>query len=892
MASLPDKDLYLIAERQRAAERRRRLDLKRMPGHGEVQWALTLSGGGIRSATFCLGVLQGLSKAHAPHTAASPGHGNHADEPLDALLPQFDYLSTVSGGGYVGSFFGSLFVRGRLNPAPGLSDEETARQAYCALRYEPPGRMHRDVFFDPDTPGQAPLAWLRENGRYMAPTGSGDMVYAMALAIRAWFGMHYVLGTVLLTVFALLSCLRAGLVNVAAYGSFSGAELLRKYQDYEESLLAAAMMQHTAWWSSVWWADAALFLLWLAPCAAAYWLTHPPRGRTVADKPGFTLASSLTVLVALGLGTLAAYVIPSGHDWTPVRMAVRACAGVAGLGALWYWATTGEASISSQRVTLTRLLARGLVASCVVAALALVDTAAQSLYLLFGYGTWPALAGSTGVLVWLVRKLAPAEQKAGEKNGPPSGKWRIPTELLLSGAGFLLLFLVATLWRMMVLWLQWRGGPPHLNDDAISSMQVVAVTAGVGLLLTLVCARFPGFLNLSTLQGLYSARLTRAYLGASNGERLDRAKASSGAPERSAAEPMKSDYLDYAEYYSNPCGPLHLINVCLNQNVDPAEQLVQRDRKGRPMVIRPSVLDAGERQRTLFAIDGKPGPAPDSKPAQDDVLGIGEWIGVSGAAFSTGLGRQTTVGSSLLMALANVRLGRWWRSGNRLRERSQHRVTSRVRALFKTQAYLFDEMFGQFYGTRRRYHYLSDGGHFENTGIYELLRSERKVKLIVACDCGCDPDYEFEDLANLIRLARIDFAAEIVVNDAVASAPMLEEVFGTVAEFSHANLNGSVSKCALLLHVFFRATNKTDTPDMKIVLLKPRLIDSTAADLRQYQARRSGFPQEPTTDQFYDEAQWESYRKLGLEIASRVFTGKPGNVNNQLYRASLWDALR
>src|SRR5918912_547241 len=46
--------------------------------------ALCLSGGGIRSATFCLGVLQGLARLN--------------------LLDKFDYLSTVSGGGYIGSW--------------------------------------------------------------------------------------------------------------------------------------------------------------------------------------------------------------------------------------------------------------------------------------------------------------------------------------------------------------------------------------------------------------------------------------------------------------------------------------------------------------------------------------------------------------------------------------------------------------------------------------------------------------------------------------------------------------------------------------------------------------------------------------------------------------------
>jgi hypothetical protein len=56
--------------------------------------------------------------------------------------------------------------------------------------------------------------------------------------------------------------------------------------------------------------------------------------------------------------------------------------------------------------------------------------------------------------------------------------------------------------------------------------------------------------------------------------------------------------------------------------------------------------------------------------------------------------------------------------------------------------------------------FLSDGGHFENTGVHALLAE--KTEFIVVADCGADPDYRFGDLENLVRKARIDFGAEIV----------------------------------------------------------------------------------------------------------------------------------
>src|SRR4051812_3359344 len=88
-------------EYDRAKVRRTAFDVKRVPTHNDAQWALAFSGGGIRSATFCLGVLQGLAKSARP-----PLHPKEQTDPSppsrDGLLPQFDYLSTVSGGGFTG----------------------------------------------------------------------------------------------------------------------------------------------------------------------------------------------------------------------------------------------------------------------------------------------------------------------------------------------------------------------------------------------------------------------------------------------------------------------------------------------------------------------------------------------------------------------------------------------------------------------------------------------------------------------------------------------------------------------------------------------------------------------------------------------------------------------
>ena len=113
-----------------------------------------------------------------------------------------------------------------------------------------------------------------------------------------------------------------------------------------------------------------------------------------------------------------------------------------------------------------------------------------------------------------------------------------------------------------------------------------------------------------------------------------------------------------------------------------------------------------------------------------EALPIGRWVAISGAAFTTGTGSNTQLGYSLLLGLGNVRLGYWWDSGinpgikdkdaappNFLELAS--RVVSRV---LPVQSCLMNEFFARFHGPARRHWYLSDGGHFENTGCYEMIR--------------------------------------------------------------------------------------------------------------------------------------------------------------------------
>src|SRR5512144_933028 len=159
-------------EGARVLVRRRGLDWSDEAIRASPRWGLALSGGGIRSATFALGVMQGLVRARPPSTAPDAEPPASRPEPHRSLLARFDYLSTVSGGGYIGSFFGSLFIPGRLRgerppsgaghasaladtlvriksrmlgtpkearraPAPRASSSVAAREAYAVFTHEP-----------------------------------------------------------------------------------------------------------------------------------------------------------------------------------------------------------------------------------------------------------------------------------------------------------------------------------------------------------------------------------------------------------------------------------------------------------------------------------------------------------------------------------------------------------------------------------------------------------------------------------------------------------------------------------------------------------------------------------------------------------------------------------
>lgn len=892
-------------------------------------WALALSGGGIRSATLSLGVLQAVAATHARPpavdpaaapatlgTAPDPGAATATPSPAepspppvappapstfdDSLLSRFEYLSTVSGGGYIGGFLTSLFLPGRLRAdarAAATTDPReraiaarlAADDAVQALCHEPPGRMRANEAFEGGRVVQAPLRWLRDNGRYLTPAGGGDLFYAVALQLRNWIAVHYVMGTVLITLFAAMAL------------AVSAVPWL---QDFDGDQLAAATaalkgsnpgFMDGLWWSPWFLLSGALGALWVIPAGLSFWVPQPSGadGRCIAITPaawGFVFLVGLCIGVA-DLHAVLGGLLPPGTGfagwaralWDTESLPLYVALAVV-IGLAQYTAVRVQTdNVDTMRVRLTRWLRDGMLAVGGLALLGVIDTAAHTLYLALasGLGTLGhALtpAGLVGALVYGVRHVA---MSSSPKEALPAWAARLPWGTIAGAAGLVIMAVVATAWSLLVVALQWSGHLPEPYGFDPPDPRVMAMVLAVAVILTWVVGRFPSFINLSTLQAFYSARLARAYLGASNGWRFaDLGKRSSW----SVAEPHDGDDIALSAFVAPACdaagapqgqalvtrAPFHLLNVTINDTVDPAEQLVQRDRKGKPMVVTP----------LGFSIDGAPlGPFSAQAPTIElqRPLSLGQWVGTSGAAFSTGIGRETSLGRSLLMGAANVRLGTWWEPRPPGAAADRGSPDGVLRRLFPTQCYLLDEFTARFHGAARRWQYLSDGGHFENTALYELLRPERQVRFVIACDHGADPEYRFDDLANLIRLARIDLQVDVEVEESVREHPLLGRWFGVPADFraaaasergaSHGNGADAHEPIAVLL----RARHGTPAATTCwVLLLKPRVRGDSAADVVQYQLRHPEFPQEPTADQFYDEAQWESYRKLGRDNASHL----------------------
>jgi len=953
----------LLAKRREAAKGNRGQQLA-----GEHRVGVALSGGGIRSATFALGFFQALAKA--------------------SLVRRIDYLSTVSGGGYFGGFLGALYRR----------DHVTS-----------PGDVEKILESDDDPA----IRYLRENGRYLAPAGTDDLLLAAAVLARNWAALQIVILTLLLFVFLLLKSvtMAVGLPSVEI-----ATHLLRLEYRFAEQAI----------WLSPWLPLAAcIFLVVAVPLGASYWTIerhlvfpclpaalvwilskvwmllpyavvagggawlvleggHPLIGSALVVFAALALASVVTArffrawapavpfvllfLVALSNVLMLGMDAPLG-DRLPaagVAGAILTLVAVVVMPGRPHGLASAERDVEA-RHAVSAALRTAMVFTVVVAVVGLVDTVAGSLY-------WALMTDrlSEATAIWtggtlfsvlsggamIARRVAVAF--GGQADG---ARLAVPVGVIAKVAGLAVVAVVLVGVDLGAHAITHVGKPPpgaplmsapekvtttlveaaeapgSQVDLVVTAASAPTVVVGparrtpkdlipplIGTAITFLMSFLFGssrvFLNRSTHHALYSSRLVRTYLGASNRKRFDpppkeeRSRAGDdGEPARDAAtRVMAGDDIGAAEYWEWPTrpvpprkdksapakktcvydkgAPLHLVNVTINETVDGRSRTQQDDRRGLILALGPHGLSAGVQHHVVLGTDVNAPPLPfggdgyqvfqlrEGAKAGDfpeERMTLGEWLGISGAAFSTGLGSRTNIGLSILAGMANVRLGYWWRPGV-ARKFGIHRLG----ALFWVQTYLWRELLARFPGTANKLWYVSDGGHFENLGAYELIR--RRVDTIIVVDAEADPDARFEGLANLVRKARLDFGADIeFVTD---PAPLWKNQYlgplehlrrgkwddgGDAPTLETPDQTGDSRAHAALARITYRGEPGDDPREGWLLYVKPTLVADEAHDVRHYHVEHPSFPHESTVDQFFGEDQWESYRKLGETVGGRLF---------------------
>ncbi len=152
---------------------------------------------------------------------------------------------------------------------------------------------------------------------------------------------------------------------------------------------------------------------------------------------------------------------------------------------------------------------------------------------------------------------------------------------------------------------------------------------------------------------------------------------------------------------------------------------------------------------------------------------------------------------------------------------------------------------------------LSDGGHIENLAGIELLR--RRCKYIILGDGEADPALHFSGLATLMRYASIDLGIRIDLSlDAVRL-----RMFGEDAESER--VSGTHWVRGVITYPPLDGEGEPETGHL--LYLKSSFTGDEAEVVREYRHRNPSFPHQSTSDQAFDEDQFEAYRALGQHVA-------------------------
>lgn len=942
---------------------------------------LALSGGGIRSASFNLGVLQGFAERRT--------------------LWLFDYLSTVSGGGFIGAWWSAWLSReprAARDVFPPPEELEPQRRAATAVLLD----AHGNAQAVPSLPDGSliasradPIHFVRLFSNYLTPkTG--------ALSPDTWRLVAFFVRSLVLTWLALVPLALAAMMLAQAF--YLGSDNARAFLCHPiadcPQTLGATLARFSVPLQLVLSAAVTFSLLWLAQSSAKVYLALVGLvavgvtgvlvlGRVFDASDGFSLHWGVWAVAAVCIalhvarafrwferqqrGAARAPVTPADHrTWLTAQLAVVLKWGTL-LLLLLLFAGFGHVVLHALATGATDLVhgeiaraggAGALVVTIVSAAYTLVKAAPSSaatkadppgkvgraliamaptlvlvllalclaalshlllrssirfdasqvgqgiamefakaavvfallelLFALFESFRDPTTPPAAGEYSWKrflpERAMAWLERRGIARPPPPAGRGRREWFYFFTPNGWVRVAALAALvaaWRLSWSGPAWQFAWDLLRSGEWSSYVSLALIVGAlaitfiprgsplalrsarpAGLLTLACASAAlcilsngtfivplkyeaavlafqwialligavvalGWLadpNLLSLHAFYKARLARAYLGASNTAR-ENEEITDAAP---------GDDLRMSTLWNHDAGaPYHLVNTTLS--LVGASDLATSQRQAENFVMSRyhcGSARAGYRCTAQY-MSGR--------------LSLATAAAASGAAVSPTMGSQTpSAALTLMLSLFNMRLGFWAPTPSGRRWNEPH---ARLWPF-----YLLSETLSNT-GRLGSYCYLTDGGHFDNTGLYALV--ERGCRYIVVCDCGADPRLGFEDIGVAIRRCRIDFGAEIDLSiDAFRAHSRASDTARTHVVWGRIRYQPE--------HLRMLDLDERGAVGV-IVWVKPSITALNAADVRQYGLSHRDFPQQTTADQWYDESQFESYRRLGYESAMAAF---------------------
>lgn len=855
------------------------------------------SGGGIRSATFNLGILQGLADLK--------------------LLHCIDYLSSVSGGGYIHQWLAAWSKRAGFN--------NVAREL-IPLPEEDSPRSHPE-----------PIRWLRRYSNYLTPqrgffTADTWVVFATWLRntilnqIILISGLLFLMllphiltfdslapqhgpgGAIVIGAISYLFLMATFFLGKNLYSLFGGhpvAQLgLFGQRGVQLGIVTPLVTSSLLFILLFPLVSAALFGLHLFLCfiasmlllfalalAIIFWGDVPycylRNHHRTSDYKSFSQfwhqkpkcwAHLKMVFVILGLVLVALLVSLCGAGWI-----ILTCWWIAKLWSPFghYWwrlvLVIGPPLVLAG-ILLTLILLLGLLGRTYDDArrewLARLGAWIGLYALAWIFFVGCALFGCT-IIMWLRIKIAAgipiliawigtsglsvfaakSPNTAGAEDNKASFKFK-PLEILAIVGPYIfatgLLLLLSALAEVL------------LNTVCGRHWLVIVLTYAAPLITCLLFA-WRVDINEFSMHAFYRNRIARCYLGASTIARDP--NPFSGFDERDAQIALSALGPQYGYY-----GPFPIF--CATLNLTFGEDLAWQERKAASFAFTPlySGYDIGwtaaKSDTTDLRFNGFARTETYAYPQPG--IHISTAAAISGAALSPNWGFHTNPATAFLLTAFNVRLGWWLRNpravdeyGRRLNVGQGGIVPEHsFRGLYPSPsprsslAYLINELLGRTNDTRK-FVQLTDGGHFDNMGLYELVR--RRCRYIVICDATSDGQLHFEDVGMAIRKCRIDFGAEVALD-------LRPLQYANDTEYSSAHC------------VVGRITYPEDMPKGHpqyrpgvVVYIKSSLTGDEPGDILNYKKEHSAFPHDTTANQWFTESQFESYRRLGQHVAYSIF---------------------